>query len=67
MVKVAEAGQGGPAPVPKNLKLYNTQLPKRGGTTGVAPAAAAAAAAISKPGYYYDTIIRYYYKCHKGK
>ncbi len=42
VVKVAEAGQEGPAPAPK--KWYNTQLPKRGGTAGVAPAAAAAAA-----------------------
>jgi hypothetical protein len=40
--KVAEAGQEGPAPAPK--KRYNTQLPKRGCTTGVAPAAAVAAA-----------------------
>ncbi len=45
VVKVAdsEAGQKGPAPAPN--KRYNTQLPKRSGTTSIAPAAAAAAAA----------------------
>jgi hypothetical protein len=45
VVNVAGTGQEGPAPAPK--KRYNTQLPKRGDTTGVAPVAAAAEAATS--------------------
>ncbi len=47
VVNVAGTGQEGPAPAPK--KRYNTQLPKRGDTTGVAPAAAAAEAASVAP------------------
>ncbi len=43
VVNVAGTGQEGPAPAPK--KRYNTQLPKRGDTTGVAPAASVAPAA----------------------
>jgi hypothetical protein len=43
VVNVAGTGQEGPAPAPR--KQYSTQLPKRGYTTGVAPAAAAAEAA----------------------
>ncbi len=46
VVNIASTGQEGAAPAPR--KRYNTQFPKRGNTTGVAPAAPAPAQAAAE-------------------